>query len=120
MRISSGSNRSWPRACAAAVAASLLAASCAGIFATRIGDIQGSPGRFDGRHVTVVGDVSRTVNLLFVKYFVVRDSSGEIAVVTQRPLPKEGDHVSVKGTVHQAFKLGDANLVVIVEENPPR
>ena len=98
--------------CAVAMSCSLLS--------TRIADIKDQPGRFDGRSVTVSGTVTGSVNLLVVKYFTVRDESGEINVVTQGALPREGEKVRVKGTVDQAFKLAGASVVVIVEQPPSR
>jgi hypothetical protein len=98
----------------------VAATACAAVFATKIGDIQKSPGTYDGKAVTVAGKVTSTHNLLVVKYYQVDDGSGEIAVVTQNALPNEGDKVRVKGTVNQAFALGSAHLVVIVEEPPAR
>ncbi len=97
-----------------------LAWGCAALFATKIGDIQKEPGRWDGRTVTIAGKVTGTHNLLVVKYYQVDDGTGEIAVVTNSALPNEGDHVRVKGRVEQAFALGTAHVVVIVEEPPSR
>ena len=97
-----------------------LASGCAALFATKIGDIEKAPGRWDGRTVTIAGKVTGTHNLLVVKYYQVDDGTGEIAVVTQGALPKEGEHVRVKGRVEQAFALGSAHVVVIVEQPPSR
>ncbi|MDD5562700.1 MAG: hypothetical protein PHQ91_03220 [Thermoanaerobaculaceae bacterium] len=97
-----------------------LAWGCAALFATKIGDIQKAPGQWDGRTVTVAGKVTGTHNLLVVKYYQVDDGTGEIAVVTQSALPKEGENVRVKGRVEQAFALGSAHVVVIVETPPQR
>lgn len=97
-----------------------LAWGCAALFATKIGDIQKEPGRWDGRTVTVAGKVTGTHNLLVVKYYQVDDGTGDIAVVTNSALPHEGDHVRVKGRVEQAFALGSAHVVVIVEAPPSR
>jgi hypothetical protein len=36
-------------------------------------------------------------------------------VVTQKPLPQKGSRITVKGTVQEAFSLGDKQLIVIVE-----
>ena len=100
--------------------AAALAWGCAALFATKIGDIQKAPGQWDGRTVTVAGKVTGTHNLLVVKYYQVDDGTGEIAVVTQSALPKEGENVRVKGRVEQAFALGTAHVVVIVEAAPQR
>lgn len=97
-----------------------LAWGCAALFATKIGDIQKAPGQWDGRTVTIAGKVTGTHNLLVVKYYQVDDGTGDIAVVTNSALPKEGDHVRVKGRVEQAFALGTAHVVVIVEAPPQR
>ena len=94
--------------------------SCAAIFATKVGDIKKTPGAYDGRTVTIVGKVTSAHNLVLVKYYEVDDGTGEIPVVTESGLPKEGDSVRVKGRVSQAFALGTARLVVIVEEPPSR
>ena len=53
--------------------------------------------------------------LIVVKYFVIKDGTGEIVVVTEKPLPKEGTKITVKGTVQEAFSIGDKQLLVVVE-----
>ncbi len=103
-----------------ALVSSLAVVSCAALFATKIGDIKKAPGSFDGKTVTIDGKVTSAHNLLVVRYFEVDDGTGEIPVVTQGDLPKEGESVHVKGRVDQAFVLGTARLVVIVEEPPKR
>lgn len=95
--------------------AALFGVACSGLFPTRIGDIHASPRQFDGRQVTVKGTVTESVNLLFVKYFLVRDETGEIPVVTEQVLPARGETVTIKGKVQEAFALGDERLIVIVE-----
>lgn len=104
-----------PRWIAGLAVAVLFAGACSGLFPTRIGDIHASPRKFAGRQVTVKGTVTETVNLLFVKYFVIRDDTGEIPVVTERVLPARGETVTINGKVQEAFALGDERLLVIVE-----
>lgn len=99
---------------------SLLVVACASLLATKIGYIQKAPGRYDGKSVTVAGKVTAAHNLLVVRYYEVDDGTGKIAVVTESAVPKEGDSVQVKGKVNQAFAIGSAHLVVIVEEPPSR
>jgi hypothetical protein len=103
-----------------AISGLLVLTSCAAVFATKIADINSAPSKYDGRNVTIAGKVTSTHNLLVLKYYEVDDGSGQIPVVTQSELPKEGDKVRVKGRVNQAFVLGTAHLVVIVEEPPSR
>jgi hypothetical protein len=98
----------------------VLLISCATLLATKIADIKTTPGAFEGRTVTIVGKVTSTYNLVLVKYYEVDDGTGTIPVVTESALPKEGESVRVKGRVNQAFAVGTARLVVVVEEPPPR
>jgi len=106
------------QALAGAVALSaLLIVACV---STGIGDILKSPGAYEGKEVAIAGKVTGTHDLVLVKYYTVADGSGEIAVVTKSALPKEGEQVHINGRVNQAFAVGSARLVVIVENPPSR
>ena len=102
------------------VAAIALCASCSAFFTTKIADIKAAPVKFEGQVVTIAGEVTSAANLLMVKYDKVSDGTGEMVVVTQSPLPKEGDKVRVKGTVKQEFAIGPNRMLVLVEEPPVR
>lgn len=41
-------------------------------------------------------------------------------MVTERPLPRKGQRIKVKGTVQEAFSLGEETLRVVVEEAEKR
>lgn len=97
-----------------------VATACATMLATRIGEINANPGKHHGEHVTLKGTVADTTDLVVVKFFMLRDESGEIAVVTSAPLPAEGAKVTVKGTVNQAFSVAGTSLVVVIEDPPTR
>ncbi|MFI5143348.1 MAG: hypothetical protein ACHQQS_16040 [Thermoanaerobaculales bacterium] len=98
----------------------VLAVACGGLFTTRIADIKGASAKYDGEKVTIAGEVTGSVNLFVVKFYKVSDGTGEIAVVTQSPLPKDGDKVRVRGKVQQAFAIGPDRMLVLVEEPPSR
>lgn len=93
-----------------------IAAACDGIGTTSIGDIINKPRDFAGKKVTVSGEVKETFSLFVLKYFLVQDKTGQIAVVTDRPLPKKGTTIKVAGTVREAFSVGDQQLLVLVED----
>ena len=116
-----GFSRSWRGAGARALlaAAAVWLASC-GLFTTKIADIKAAPQRYEGQTVTIAGNVTSTTNLLMVKYYKVSDGTGEMIVVTQSPLPKEGDKVRAKGTVKTEFAIGPNRVMVLVEEPPAR
>jgi len=96
----------------------LFLATCSGgLFSTPVGKIQASPREYDGKQVTVKGTVTESASLLFVKYFLLKDETGEIPVVTERILPRKGEIVSVTGNVQEAFAFGDKQVIVIVESS---
>jgi hypothetical protein len=93
--------------------------SC-GIGVTKIGDITGHPREYADKEVTISGEVTEIFSLFVVKYFVVRDDSGEIPVVTEKPLPAQGEKIRVKGTVKEAFSIGAKTVLVLVESIKPK
>jgi aspartyl/asparaginyl-tRNA synthetase len=83
---------------------------------TKIADIRNNPRHYTDKEVTVSGEVTESFSLVVIKYFTLRDGTGEITIVTQTPLPKEGERLKVKGVVREAFSIGSESLLVIVEE----
>ncbi len=83
---------------------------------TAIEKIVSNPSAFTGKKVTIEGEVTdRTALFGVLKFYKVRDTSGEIIVVTRGSLPEMKSIVSVKGRVDDAFPLGDQKLVLFVE-----
>lgn len=93
----------------------MLSCISCGIGTTKIGDIVGHPRDYAGKEVTVAGEVTETFSLFFVRYFVLRDGSGEITVVTERPLPAKGEKIKVRGTVKEAMSIGTNTALVLME-----
>lgn len=89
--------------------------SCDNISTTQIKKIIENPRDYDGKSVTVSGEVADIFSLFVIKGFVVKDATGEILVVTDRPLPKKGAQIKVRGVVREAFSIGDQQLIVLVE-----
>ena len=87
----------------------LLLAGCGSLMATPIKKILENPRVYDGTSVTVSGEVTELFSLIVIKYFVVKDSTGEIVVVTQKPLPQKRSRITVKGIVQEAFSLETNN-----------
>ena len=96
---------------------SLLLCNCNSLFTTPINKILENPRDYAGKTVTVSGEVTRVFSLFIIKYFVMRDSTGEVTIVTEKPLPKIGTKMKVKGTVKEAFSIGDQQLIIIFEKN---
>lgn len=104
------------KAIASVAFAAALLTCCDSLVSTPIGSIQKDPRAYAGKSVTISGEVTEAQSLVLVKFFYVRDDSGEIAVVTQRPLPKKGAKIKVQGVVEEAFSILDRQFIVLVEK----
>lgn len=94
----------------------VLAMACESLTATPINKVLHDPRAYEGKTVTIAGQVSDRTSLLVMKYFTVKDSTGEINVITERALPPIGSKIRVKGKVQEAFSVGNQQLVVLIEE----
>lgn len=83
---------------------------------TPIGKITENPRDYDGKAVNIAGDVTDRMSLIVVKYFTLKDKTGEIKVVSKRALPTVGSKIRIKGTIKEAFTIGDSQMLVLVEE----
>jgi hypothetical protein len=83
---------------------------------TPIGSIIKNPREYEGKVLTISGKVSDRMSLLVVKYYRLNDKTGEIIVISNRPLPPIGEKVRVKGQVKEAFSLMDKQVLVFIEE----
>ncbi len=95
----------------------LLFGGCASLMATKIGDIKAHPRDYDGKTVTVAGEVTGSLNVLVVKAYTLKDATGEIVVVTDRSVPATGEKVRAHGRVNQAFAIGGESMIVLVEKS---
>ncbi len=85
---------------------------------TPIGDIVAAPGKFEGQTVKVKGQAVDVLRVPFLDYrmFVLKDDTGEIAVVTTGSLPALNDAVAVRGKVLSAAIFGGTSLGLRIEE----
>src|SRR3990172_7700285 len=81
-----------------------------------IGKILKNPRGYEGKNISIEGEVTSRTLLLFVKFFRLKDKTGEITVITKRTLPAVGARERVKGKAEEAFTLGDQQMLVFVEE----
>ncbi len=66
----------------------------------------------------IEGEVTdRTGFFVVLKFFKLKDKTGEITVVTKKALPEIKSTVSVKGKTDEAFPIGDQKLLIFVEES---
>ena len=105
------------RTALATLVAAIAPVSCRASRPTPIRAILDDPRAYDGRVVTVAGEVRDATNLLLLKWYHVEDRTGAIAVVASGAVPLRGATVRVTGTVRQAFVIGDQSLTVILESS---
>lgn len=96
----------------------LLLVAC--VRTVAIKDIVDQPRDYADKQVAVEGEVSGAFSLFVIKYFTVKDATGEIGVVSEKPLPKIGQKIRVTGTVKEAFSLGDQSMTILVEDHPQK
>jgi aspartyl/asparaginyl-tRNA synthetase len=85
---------------------------------TKIESILSNPKEYEGKEVTVEGEVTvRTAFFTVMKFFRLKDKTGEIIVVVKKTLPEVRSSVRVKGRIDEAFAVGDQKLVVFVAES---
>jgi hypothetical protein len=84
---------------------------------TFIGKILKDPKVYEGKMLTIKGTVTERVSFMIMKYFKLKDRTGEIMVITEKPLPSVGAKISVQGMVHDAFSLGGEQILVFIEKD---
>ncbi len=87
-------------------------------YPTTIEKILSHPSQYKEKPVTIEGEVTdRTGFFVVLKFFKLRDATGEITVVTKKALPEIKSTVSVKGKTDESFPVGDQKLLIFVEES---
>lgn len=85
---------------------------------TPIGEINRSPGRYEGKESRVKGTVTGLSKLPFfeTKNYTLRDETGEITVFTESTLPAMDETVAIKATVKTTAILGEQSFGLRLEE----
>jgi hypothetical protein len=100
----------------APLACALLLGACAGV--TPIRDLLNDPSHYDGKTVSIEGNVKGSVGGLGVGAYEVTDKTGTLTVVTnQESPPRTGSKVGVKGKFQALLSLGFKSLAVLREES---
>ena len=85
---------------------------------SQIQSILSNPKTYEGKVVTIEGEVTdRTSFFGVIKFYKVRDKTGEIIVVTKKTLPELKSMVRIKGRIDEAFPIGDLKLLVFLEDS---
>ena len=81
----------------------------------QIGDMVKDPRFFDGKIVTVEGEVASSMSL-GVGTYVVTDGTGKIRVITTKAVPLKGEKMKVTGRVGQFAKIGQEQMLSLTEK----
>jgi hypothetical protein len=85
---------------------------------TSIEKIVKNPRDYTGKELVIEGEVTdRTSFFGALKFYKLKDTSGEIIVVTGKSLPEVGFSATVKGKIDNAFALGNQKLLVFIESS---
>ena len=88
------------------------------IHSSQIKNILDNPKAYEGKVVTIEGEVTdRTSFFVVIKFYKVRDKTGEIIVVTKKTLPELKSILRVKGKIDEAFPIGGLKLLVFLEDS---
>ena len=74
--------------------------------ATSINSVLADPSRYRNREVKISGRVAESYSVADRGFYRIQDRSGQLWVVSDRGVPRNGARVSVKGTISDAFNLG--------------
>ncbi len=87
------------------------------VFDVPIKELIENPRQYEKRNVTISGYVAEVYSIIVLKAYVISDDTGQIIVVTERILPKQGSKVRIKGTLAEAFSFGTKTVTVFKEQN---
>jgi hypothetical protein len=85
---------------------------------TDISRIRENPQRYEGKKVSVKGQVVETLSIPFVQkgMFQIDDGTGKIWVMSQLRAPFRGDKLTVKGTVKAGLVINEQTYGIIIVE----
>ena len=86
----------------ATLALCVVMAACA----TKINKVLADPSKYRDKEVTVSGRVEDSISIIDRGAYRVKDSSGELWVVSTSGVPRVGANVNVKGTIRDGYNFG--------------
>lgn len=83
---------------------------------TSINKINGDPGRYSDKKVTIEGTVTDSYGVLGEGAYEIDDGTGRIWVIAERAVPARGSRVQTKGHVITGFVYRGRNLAAALRE----
>lgn len=91
-----------PAAVFVALVTLLGSAACA----TSINSVLADPSRYRNRDVKLSGSVEESYSVADRGFYRLDDGTGQLWIVSEHGVPRNGARVSVHGTIRDAFNLG--------------
>ena len=86
-----------------------------------IAEINRDPGKYQGKEITVAGNVSDAFGALGSGVFQIDDGTGRLWVFSQTyGIPGSGAKVSVTGRLQQGFSFGGRSFALILRQTQSR
>ena len=112
-----GSGIRLARICIAALGLA-LAACDSGVDYIPAGEILAAPDQYEGKEVRVRGVAHAATRLPFadMRTFLLEQNGIDLLIITEGPLPEEGEKVALRGIVHSAAILNGQALGLRIRE----
>jgi hypothetical protein len=81
----------------------LMSTACA---SRTINQVLADPAKYRDKEVKLTGSVVSSYSALGTGAYRLDDSTGQLWIVSDRGVPREGARVEVKGTVREGFNIG--------------
>ncbi len=105
--------------CVLLIVTTVLFAACPPRVSIR--DINGDPGRYANRDISVAGHVTNSFGAMGTGVYEIDDGTGRIWVYSQNyGVPASGTKVGVTGRISQGFAVGGRSFAVILRETERR
>ena len=79
-------------------------------------DVVGNPRQFTDREVAVAGIAGNSFAVMGLGYFqLLGDDGSVLTILSNQSAPTQGKRVTVRGTLHQAYAIGQEQMLVLVE-----
>lgn len=82
----------------------------------KIETILSHPEKFDGKEVSIWGQISKSKGLFKLGYYVLNDGTGSLPVVTiDSYAPKSGETMTIKGKIVQVYRSDSDSKIVLYQ-----
>jgi hypothetical protein len=96
------------------------AAMLVGCGSVKVRQVLNNPSRYQGRDVRFTGEVTRSTGLVVAGVYEIDDGTGKINVLSNRPIPRKGARVTVKGRMQSGINVLGRNIGTVLQEESVR